>query len=126
MLTSDELTFAALIELLDVHFDAKKNIMTATYDFYSCAQKPGQSFAEWKAELCDKMRHCGFTTSVLRDKPQHRALRDMYVMGVRSQKTRLALLKEQDPNLETVERLIQRAERLEADVRHFSSAVPDK
>lgn len=123
-LTSDELTFAALIDLLDVHFDAKKNIMTATYDFYSCAQKPGQSFAEWKAELCDKMRHCGFTTSVLRDKPQHRALRDMYVMGVCSQKTRLALLKEQDPNLETVERLIQRAERLEADVRHFASAAP--
>jgi len=60
--------------------------MTSTYDFYSCYQKQDQPFSEWKAELCEKLRHCGFTTSVLKDKPQDRALRDMYVIGVRNPK----------------------------------------
>jgi transposase InsO family protein len=78
---------------------------------------------EWKAELCEKLRYCGFTSSVLATKPQERALRDMYVMGIKSQKIRQALLKEQDPDLATTEKIIQRAERLEEDVRHFNNTV---
>jgi hypothetical protein len=97
--------------------------MTSTFDFYSCHQKTGQSFIEWKAELCEKLRYCGFTSSVLANKPQERALRDMYVMGIKSQKIRQVLLKEQDPDLETIEKIIQRAERLEEDVRHFNNSV---
>src|SRR5690348_369148 len=57
-LTSDDTKFPDLIKLLDVHYDSTKNIMTSTYDFYSCYQKAGQTFAEWKAELREKMRHC--------------------------------------------------------------------
>ncbi|CAF4591927.1 unnamed protein product, partial [Rotaria sp. Silwood2] len=59
---------------LDVHYDATKNIMTSTYDFYSCYQKSGQTFCEWKAELCEKLNKVG-----------------------------QALLKEQGPDLETTE-----------------------
>ena len=44
--------------------------MTSTYDFYSCYQKANQSFANWKAKLCEKLRHCGFSTSILATKPQ--------------------------------------------------------
>jgi len=54
LLTDDDTKFIDVIKLLDVHYDAKKNIMTSTYDFYSCYQKSGQPFAEWKAELCEK------------------------------------------------------------------------
>ncbi|CAF4283303.1 unnamed protein product, partial [Rotaria sp. Silwood2] len=97
--------------------------MTSTYDFYSCYQKSGQTFAEWKAELCEELRHCGFTTSALKDKPQDRALRDMYVIGIKSQKIRQALLQDQDPDLETTEKIIQLAERLEEDVRHFGNPI---
>ncbi|CAF1605744.1 unnamed protein product [Adineta ricciae] len=43
----------------------------------------------------------------------------MYVIGIKSQKVRQALLKEEDPTLETAEKLILAAERLEQDVRHF-------
>ncbi|CAF4447255.1 unnamed protein product [Rotaria socialis] len=60
--------------------------MTSTYDFYSCYQKSGQPFAEWKAKLCEKLRHCAFTTSALHRRPQDRALRDMYVIGTNSNK----------------------------------------
>lgn len=67
-LINDTLTFASLIKKLDAHYDRSKSILTATYDFYSCVQKQGQSFAEWKAELCDKLRYCGFTSSTLKDK----------------------------------------------------------
>ncbi|CAF3699796.1 unnamed protein product [Rotaria socialis] len=56
-LTDDDTKFADLIKLLDIHYDATKNILIPTYDFYSCYQKTGQSFAEWNAELCDKLRH---------------------------------------------------------------------
>ncbi len=77
VLTDEDLKYADLIKQLDSHYDATKNIMTSTYDFYSCYQKPGQPFSEWKAELCDKLRYCVFTTSVLKSKPQDRALPDI-------------------------------------------------
>ena len=82
-LTDSSTTFKMLIELLDNHYNVAKNMMTSTFDFYSCYQKSGQTFAEWKAELCDKLRHCGFTTSMLANKPQECALRDMYVIGIK-------------------------------------------
>ena len=37
----------------------------------------------------------------------------MYVIELRSQKIRQVLLKERDPDLETIEKIIQLAERLE-------------
>ncbi|CAF1670037.1 unnamed protein product, partial [Adineta ricciae] len=64
--TDDTVTWVDILTTLDTHYDTKKNIMTSTYDFYSCHQKVGQSFAEWKEELCDKLRYCGFTTSTLK------------------------------------------------------------
>ena len=73
-LTDDRKEFPDLIKLLATHFDDKKNILTLTYDFYSCYQKPGQPFHEWKAELCENLQHCGFTTSTLKYKRQDRAL----------------------------------------------------
>lgn len=118
-LIDDDIPYSELISILDSHYDNRKHIMTATYDFYSCVQKPGQTFLEWKTELREKLRHCGFNTSMLASKPQDRALRDMYIIGVNNPKIRQALLKEQDPDLETTERIIASAEKLQDDVRHF-------
>lgn len=123
LLTDDAVTFEDLVHKLNVHYDPSKSILTSTYDFYSCYQKPGQSFSDWKAELCEKLRYCGFTTSVLKQKQQDGALRDMYVIGTTNPKIRQALLKEGDPDLATAERIIQVAERLEQDVRHFNAAT---
>ena len=125
LLTEAELTYENLIDILDKHYDDTKNIMTSTYNFFSCYQKSGQSFTEWKAELYDKARRCGFTTSALATKPIDRAIRDMYVMGIKNPKIRQALLKEQDPDLATAEKLILAAERLEQDVRHFAHPLND-
>jgi len=122
-LTNDELTYEELIKQLDKHFDSTRNIMTASFDFYSCYQKPGQTFQQWKAELCNKLKHCGFTSSKLATKPQDRALRDMYVIGLRSAKIRQALLKVDDPTLEEAEKIIQAAERIQADMKHFDSPL---
>ncbi|CAF4000619.1 unnamed protein product [Rotaria magnacalcarata] len=97
LLTEAELTYPDLIELSDKHYDDAKNIN-------------GQSFVDWKAELYDKARRCGFTTSCLTAKPIERAIRDMYVIGVKNPKIRQALLKEADPTLETAEKLILTAE----------------
>ncbi len=122
-LTDEEVTYDKLIECLNQHYDSTKNIMTASFDFFSCYQKPGQSFQEYKAELCNKLKHCGFTSSCLAKKPQDRAMRDMYVIGLRNAKIRQALLKEKDPDLETTEKIIQAAERLQADMRHFDTPI---
>ncbi|CAF1493877.1 unnamed protein product [Adineta steineri] len=121
-LTDDKIKYVDLIKKLDLHYDATRNIMTATYEFYSCHQKPGQPFSEWKAELCNKLRHCGFNSSKLKDRPQDRALRDAYVIGINNPKIRQALLKEEDPDLAAAEKIIQVAERLEQDVRQFNSS----
>lgn len=67
--------------------------MTAMYNFYSCVQKDGQKFVEWKMELCEKLRHCSFTTSRLTMKLQDRALRHMFAIDIRSEKLRQALRK---------------------------------
>ncbi|CAF0857209.1 unnamed protein product [Adineta steineri] len=67
------------------------------------------------------MRHCAFNSSKLKDRPQDRALRDAYVIGISNPKIRQALLKEEDPDLAAAEKIIQVAERLEQDVRQFNS-----
>ncbi len=125
LLTEVELSFKDLIAVLDKHFDDTKNIMTSAFNFFSCYQKNGQSFTEWKAELYEKARRCGFTTSILANKPIDRAIRDMFVIGVRNPKIRQALLKAEDPDLETAEKLILAAERLEQDVRRFSHPLKE-
>ncbi|CAF1515164.1 unnamed protein product [Adineta ricciae] len=121
-LTDEEVSYDDIVAKLDQHYDSTKNIMTASFDFYSCYQKPGQSFQEWKGELCSKLKHCGFTSSCLAKKPQDRALRDMYVIGLHDVKIRQALLKETDPDLDKAERIIQTAERLQADLKQFDNA----
>ena len=125
LLTEAELSYKDLIHVLDKHFDDTKNIMTSTYTFFSCYQKSGQSCTEWKAELYEKARRCAFTTSVLANKPLDRAIRDMLVIGIRNPKIRQALLKAEDPDLETAEKLILAAERLEQDVRRFGNPLKD-
>ena len=45
------------------------------------------------------------------------------VIGIKSQKIRQALLQEQDSDLETAEKFIQLAERLEEDVLHFDNPI---
>ena len=122
VLTDDNLKYTDLIKQLDAYYDPAKKIMRSSYDFYSCYQKPGQSFSEWKAELREKLRYCGFTTSILKSKLRDRALRDMYIIGVNNPKVRQALLKEQDPDLETAEKIIQLAERLEQDACHSNES----
>ena len=47
----------------------------------------------------------------------------MFVIGTNNPKIRQALLKEQDPDLEKAEKIIQVAERLQQDVRHFQTPV---
>jgi hypothetical protein len=96
LLTEAELSYANLIEILNKHYDDTKNIMTSTYNFFSCYQKSGQTFTEWKAGLYDKARRCGFTTSTLANKPIDRAIRDMYVIGIKNPKIRQALLKKEE------------------------------
>uniref|UniRef100_A0A914XA47 CCHC-type domain-containing protein n=1 Tax=Plectus sambesii TaxID=2011161 RepID=A0A914XA47_9BILA len=94
--------------------------MTATYNFYNCRQKPGQSFTKWKMELRALAHCCAFTTGKLKDKPLDRALRDMYVMGTSNPKICQRLLNTEDPDLDTVERAAVSTEMRDRKQKHLS------
>ncbi|CAF3726527.1 unnamed protein product [Rotaria sp. Silwood1] len=68
--------------------------------------------------------------SVFRPAEPNRTELDLEKLGsirplvvIKSQKIRQALLKEQDPDLETTEKIIQLAELLEENVRHFGNSI---
>ena len=119
LLTDENVKYADLTHKLDLHYDTTKNIMASTYEFYTCHQKPGQSFLKWKTELRQKLSSCEFSTSKLRNKPEDRALRDMFLIGARNPKVRQALLKESDPDLKTVEEIFRLFELVDDDVCRF-------
>jgi len=112
-------TFIAVVEALDKHFDEHSNILSSTYEFYLCLQKPGQTAAEWIATLRSKARLCGFSTSSLKDKPIDRALRDMLVLGTNDGKARSELLRAGDPSLEEAEKIIRTCEQLRQNISKF-------
>ena len=118
-ITDAALTFKQIETLLDKHFDESANILASTYEFYSCRQKPGQNAADWIAILRSKARLCGFSNSILKDKPTDRALRDMLVLGKADVKARQELLKAGDPSLEDAEKIIRMAEQLRGDISKF-------
>uniref|UniRef100_A0A914UN03 Uncharacterized protein n=1 Tax=Plectus sambesii TaxID=2011161 RepID=A0A914UN03_9BILA len=109
-----------LLDALGKHFDTTKSIMTAAYDFYNCRQKLGQSFTEWKTELCALAGQCAFTTGKLKDKPLDHALQDMYVMGTCNPKIRQKLLDTKDTDLNMVEWAVVSAEMRDHKQKHLS------
>ena len=120
-ITDATTTFNKVEQALDSHFDESANILSSSFEFYSCHQKPEQPLAEWLAELREKGRHCGFTTSKLNAKPLDRALQDMLVLGTNDPKVRQKLLEEGDPTLEEAEKIAKAAEQLRTNISKFNS-----
>ena len=122
LLTDVGTTYDKLVKTLDSHYDETKFILTGTYQFYTCHQKPSQSLSDWLAELRNKARPCAFSTSTLAAKPLERALRDMLVIGTSSPKVRQALFKEGDIGLEDALKIARSIEQVEREVVNFNSS----
>lgn len=119
-LSDPSTTYIDLISLLDQRYDDTRNILSATYDFYTCFRQDGESVSEYITRLRNKAKSCGFTTSVLRNNPLERALRDMLVIGINDSRIRQLLLKEGDPKLEDAERIALTTEQLQSDILRFN------
>uniref|UniRef100_A0A914XL16 RNA-directed DNA polymerase n=1 Tax=Plectus sambesii TaxID=2011161 RepID=A0A914XL16_9BILA len=94
--------------------------MKATYDFWNCKQKPGQSFTEWDTELRELARHCAFTSGKLQEKPLDRAIRDMYMIGTCNPKIRQRLIDAEDPDLQTAQQVALNIEKKELDLQSMT------
>ena len=72
--------------------------LAASYTFYQCKMKPGQTFGDWVAGLRCIGRDCNFGASEVLD----RLIRDMIVLNTPHNEVRRACLRESSPTLEMV------------------------
>ena len=84
--TPQKIEYKVLIRALKKHYEPKPLIIAERYIFHQRGQHPGESIAEYVAELCRLASTCNFG-DFLED-----ALRDRLVCGLRSESARRRLL----------------------------------
>ena len=82
-----------LKEALQTHFEPKLVVIAERFQFHRWNQEPGESVAEYQAELRRQVSSCKFGDYL----PQ--AIRDRLVCGLRSECTQKRLLAEADLTL---------------------------
>jgi len=53
-------TFDNVVQKLSTHFTSSVHVQAARYSFYNCTMMPGQSYADWVANLRGIARNCEF------------------------------------------------------------------
>lgn len=108
--------YEELIELLQIHFAPKKNIIAESYKFYKRDQLQSESIAEYIIELKTLAKECDFGDFL------ERALRDRFVCGVHSEKIQQRLLNETDlKEFKKACEIAQMMETTESNVKEMNS-----
>ena len=94
----DAASFDDVTRKLDEHFKHSLHELAASYTFYQCTLKPGQTYGDWVADLRCIGRDCNFGASEVLD----RLIRDMLVLNTPHNEVRRACLREYSPTLEMV------------------------
>ena len=94
----DAASFDDVTGKLDEHFKQSLHELAASYTFYQCKMKPGQTYGDWVADLRCIGRDCNFGASEVLD----RLIRDMIVLNTPHNEVRRACLKEPSPTLDGV------------------------
>ena len=94
----DEASFGDVTGKLDEHFKQSLHELAASYTFYQCNMKPGQTYGHWVADLRCIGRDCNFGASEVLD----RLIRNMIVLNTPHNEVRRACLKEPSPTLDGV------------------------
>ena len=87
-------SFTELTEVLKSHFEPKPNTIAERFHFYRRVQQPGESVADFVAQLKSLATHCVFEGHL------DQALRDRLVCGLRNQGMQKRLLSETDLNFQ--------------------------
>ena len=94
----DAASFDGVTGKLDEHFKQSVHELAASYTFYQCKMKPGQTYGDWVADLRCIGRDCNFVASEV----LNRLIRDMIVLNTPHNEVRRACLRESSPTLEMV------------------------
>ncbi|XP_049697396.2 uncharacterized protein LOC126054767 [Helicoverpa armigera] len=81
------ISYSEAVELLDTHFRQKPCVLSERFKFRKRSQLPGESVAEYAAELMKLSKNCDFEPHLEQN------LRDQIVFGLRSDGIRLKLFK---------------------------------
>ena len=94
----DAASFDDVTGKLDEHVKQSVHELAASYTFYQCKMKPGQTYGDWVADLRCIGRDCNYGASQVLD----RLIRDMIVLNTPHNEVRRACLRESSPTLEMV------------------------
>ena len=96
-----ERTFAQLVELVEHHRNPKPSVIVRRYNFNSRMKQPGESIADYTAELCKIAEDCAFSET-LED-----MLRDRIVCGISEPQLQRRLLAESELTYKTALEIAQ-------------------
>ena len=108
-----EKTFEELTVVLKKHYEPTRIVIAERFYFHRRGQQPGESIAQYVAELRRLAIHCEFA-GYLED-----ALRDRFVCGIRSESIQRSLLTEKDLTLARAIELAQGMEAAEKNAQCF-------
>ena len=122
LLAPDNLKDKSLADLkvaLIKHFEPKRNKVAERFHFHKRNQKPGESVADYVAELRQLATHCSFEGYL------NEALRDRIVCGLRSEAAQKLLLAKGDIDLVRSINIALTHEAAQKDTQALKSASPD-
>ena len=111
-----EKTFDELKAELKKHFEPKKVVIAERFNFHRRNQAPGESIAEYVAELRKLTTNCDFGDYL------EEALRDRFVCGLRSETTQKQLLTKAELTLQRAVEVAQAIEAAEKKSEQFKEA----
>ena len=107
-----------LEKLLKDHFEPKPLVIAERFRFYKRVQAAGESLADYLAELRQLAQTCEFGTFL------NEALRDKYVVGMRSESTQKRRLTEDKLTLAKAHDIAQGMEAAARDAKQFKESPP--
>lgn len=109
-------TYADLVKVLKKHFAPTPLVIAERFHFHRRSQNPGETIAEYMAELRRLTTHCEFGDYL------DQALRDRLVCGLRSESIQKRLLSEADLTLERALTLSQGLEAADLNVKSLKGS----
>ncbi len=114
-----EVPLDSLKAALKGHYEPKKAVVAERFRFHRRSQAPGESIADYVAELRRLTTHCAFRAEFLEE-----ALGDRLVCGLRSEAIQRRLLTESDLTFKNAMKIAQGMEAAERNAQQLKGADP--